>query len=231
MSCNCTNNDSNCSNCFGGITIPQGPIGPKGDKGDQGDIGLTGATGPQGNKGDDGAASTVQGPKGDKGDKGDTGEQGPQGQVGETGTTGPQGLPGDQGVPGVAGPTGPTGADGINSTIFDTYIANLALGYDLALTPTLIPGMTTTVGSGTGNYLVSYELFMSTNPATDILIKVDGVTVETLPVGTLSPSDKNVSNFWIGNVDDGKTVEIWGVGTDGFDETVGGFKFSVIRLG
>lgn len=231
MSCNCNNNDSNCSNCFGGITIPQGPIGPKGDKGDKGDQGITGATGPEGPQGEPGADSTAIGEQGPIGPTGPTGPTGPAGPQGPAGQTGLQGLPGDQGVPGVAGPTGPQGVPGVNSTIFDTYISNLALSYDLLTAATLIPGMIATVGSGTGNYLVSYELFMSTNPATDVLIKVDGSTVETLPVGLLSPGERNVSNFWIGNVDDGKSVEIWASGTDGGNETVGGFKFSIIRLG
>lgn len=231
MSCNCNNNDPNCDSCFGGINIPVGPIGPKGDQGDQGPTGPTGATGPQGDQGDQGdtgADSTVQGPQGDPGA---TGPAGPKGQVGERGVQGLQGLPGAVGAVGPQGIQGIAGAAGINSTIFDTYISDLALAHQLVLLETLIPGMTTVVGSGTGNYIVFYELFMSTNPAVSIILKVDGVAVETLNVGVLSPSDKNVSNFWIGNVDDGKSIQVFGIGTDGFDEEVGGFKFGVIRLG
>ena len=63
MSCNCNNNEDNCSSCFSGITIPQGPMGPKGDKGDQGLTGINGATGPEGPQGPQGEDSTVQGHK------------------------------------------------------------------------------------------------------------------------------------------------------------------------
>lgn len=231
MGCSCDNNDSNCSNCFGGITIPQGPIGPKGDKGEQGEQGLNGAAGLQGDKGDKGdtgAASTIAGPKGDTGA---VGPAGPQGQVGETGAQGPQGLVGADGPQGLQGIQGPAGNDGVNSTVFDAYLSDFTLDWDAPLVSTLVPGMSIAVGSGTGTYLIKYDLFIGDDMLDELVLKINGAIFETIDVSVLRNDGNNISNHVITNVDDGNSVQVWAKGTDGFVEKIKGFKFSTIRLG
>ncbi len=231
MSCNCTNNDSNCQNCFGGITIPQGPIGPKGDDGEQGLTGLTGATGPQGDKGDNGADSGVPGPQGPQGDPGPQGEIGPEGPAGNDGANGPQGLPGTEGVQGVQGIQGAQGDPGVNSTVFDNYLSDFAISWDVPLASTLIPGAALVVGSGTGNYLINYDLYLADNTFEELVLKINGIVFETIDLTALRNDGNHFGGHVITNVDDGNSVELWASGTDGFSELIEGFKFSTIRLG
>ena len=230
MSCNCENNDNNCSTCFDGITIPVGPMGAKGDQGDQGIVGLNGATGPTGPEGPQGEDSTVVGPVGPEGPQGEPGETAAQGDPGPQGPAGPQGLPGTNGPEGPEGPEGPQGPDGINSTVFDSYL-NGFTPFVAPATSTLVPGMTTTVGSGTGNYLIMFELFVNGNSIDEVVTKIDGVVFETLDITALSPSaGTNISNIIVTNVDDGKDIEVF-VKDAAVAATISGFKFVAIRLG
>ena len=230
MSCNCNNNEDNCSSCFSGITIPQGPMGPKGDKGDQGLTGINGATGPEGPQGPQGEDSTVQGPQGPQGIQGVDGEAAAQGDPGVQGPAGPQGLPGEEGSQGPLGPQGPQGADGINSTVFDSYLAGVT-PFAVPSVSTLIPGMSTLVGSGTGNYLIIIDLFVSVGFIDELTIKIDGSIAETLNMSALNPSDvSNISNTLVSNVDDNKSVEVFALDAGG-SAIISGFKFTVIRLG
>ncbi len=232
MGCNCNNDDLNCQNCFGGITIPQGPIGSKGDQGDQGDQGLTGATGQQGDQGQQGDPSEVPGPQGPQGPIGIQGIQGLQGVAGDDGTNGPQGLPGEEGTQGVQGIQGAQGDPGINSTIFDQYISDFVISWEPTATPTLIPGAILAVGSGTGNYLITYDLYFGANIIDALELKINGIVFETIDLTALvMVNENNFGGHVITNVDDGNSVELWATGTDGFSELIEGFKLSTIRLG
>jgi len=229
MSCNCDNNNSDCSSCFGGFSVP---VGPKGDKGDTGSPGADGLTGPQGIQGPEGP----QGPQGPAGTTGDTGATGDKGEIGAEGPTGPvgpqgpQGIPGDDGEIGAEGPEGVQGDPGVNAFSLDAYLTG---NPDQTLTSSaaLIAGMTSDAGSGSGDYLFQYSLMMTVGIPSTIEIRVNGIAVETLDLeGQGITTLQNIDNFAVITVGNGQTVEVYA--TDITDSAIVKiFKFGLFRLG
>lgn len=228
MSCNSCNKED--CNCFAGIKIPQGPIGPKGDvgaTGAAGEVGPSGLTGAAGAVGSTGADSVVPGPEGVAGADGLDGAVGDQGIQG---IQGPIGLTGNQGIIGLTGAAGANGTNGVNAFSLDDYISDAA-NFTIPAVSTLIPLATVTVGSGTGDYLVQFELYMSVALPDKVELKVGGVTIDTLDLSVLGITGlQNISTFWVGNVNDGQDIEIF-VEDAGNTAVVELFKMGVFRLG
>lgn len=125
---------------------------------------------------------------------GPTGPTGPQGAIGATGPTGPTGITGPTGAVGAAGPAGPTGAVGATGPsgttgqgITEVYgTGQLSVGA-ATTTPTLIPGLTTTVNVPansivhvhTDGGIQSTGATSTTFSVVDVILYVDGVAATT----------------------------------------------------
>lgn len=127
---------------------------------------------------------------GSGGPTGPTGPSGPQGAVGPSGPSGATGVAGPTGAVGTAGPTGPGGAAGATGPsgttgqgITEVYgTGQLSVGA-ATTTPTLIPGLTTTVNVPansvvhvhTDGGIQSTGSTSTTYSVVDVILYVDGV--------------------------------------------------------
>jgi len=152
---------------------PTGSTGSQGIQGPTGGQGSSGSTGSQGIQGQIGNTGNT-GPTGSQGSSGSEGGQGIQGPTGDTGPTGSQGIQGPTGL-GSQGPTGPTG-NTISNTNYTWAVKNDSVSITTEDTFQRVIFTSTPVISGwvydssagtftcnqTGNYLVSFSVFMKT---------------------------------------------------------------------
>ena len=91
----------------------QGEAGPRGERGERGEAGPQGTPGPQGPQGPRGE----KGERGEQGPQGNQGPVGPQGQRGDRGDVGPYGPPGPAGERGEKGDPGEVGVVSVDSPL------------------------------------------------------------------------------------------------------------------